>query len=83
MSGIFFANRDIIPGMLVTADDVRWVQDETRVYNCGGLPVELTLPEGDHDILIEWVLAPFGISFCGGWGNTFQKIEEYGKNWIR
>ena len=23
--------------------------DETRIYNCGGLPVELTLPEGEHD----------------------------------
>jgi hypothetical protein len=22
--------------------------DETRIYNCGGIPVELTLPEGDH-----------------------------------
>ena len=22
--------------------------DETRLYNCGGLPVELTLPEGEH-----------------------------------
>lgn len=24
-------------------------EDETRLYNCGGLPVELTLPEGEHD----------------------------------
>jgi len=24
-------------------------QDETRLYNCGGLPVSLTLPEGEHD----------------------------------
>lgn len=23
--------------------------DETRLYNCGGLPVELTLPEGEHE----------------------------------
>ena len=23
-------------------------KDETRLYNCGGLPVELTLPEGGH-----------------------------------
>jgi len=22
--------------------------DETRLYNCGGLPVELTLPDGEH-----------------------------------
>jgi len=25
-------------------------QDETRLYNCGGLPVELTLPEGEHQL---------------------------------
>ena len=24
------------------------MRDETRLYNCGGLPVELTLPEGKH-----------------------------------
>ena len=24
------------------------MRDETRLYNCGGLPVELTLPEGEH-----------------------------------
>ncbi|MCK9326525.1 MAG: hypothetical protein M0P69_13625 [Bacteroidales bacterium] len=24
--------------------------DETRIYNCGGLPVELTLPEGEHQL---------------------------------
>lgn len=23
--------------------------DETRIYNCGGIPVELTLPEGEHE----------------------------------
>ena len=22
--------------------------DETRLYNCGGIPVELILPEGEH-----------------------------------
>lgn len=22
--------------------------DETHIYNCGGLPVQLTLPEGAH-----------------------------------
>lgn len=27
--------------------------DETRVYNCGGLPVEVTLPEGEHDKQIQ------------------------------
>jgi hypothetical protein len=65
MSGIFFANRDIIPGMLVTADDVRWVQDETCVYNCGGLPVELTLPEGEHTedfVLSLKITNKFGLS---------------------
>ena len=25
------------------------MRDETRLYNCGGLPVELTLPEGEHN----------------------------------
>lgn len=24
------------------------MRDETRLYNCGGIPVELTLPEGEH-----------------------------------
>jgi len=26
----------------------RKTNNETRIYNCGGLPVELTLPEGEH-----------------------------------
>ena len=28
---------------------MRAMRDETRLYNCGGLPVELTLPEGEHN----------------------------------
>lgn len=31
---------------IVCGDGV--MSDETRVYNCGGLPVELALPEGEH-----------------------------------
>jgi len=34
--------------------------DETRIYNCGGIPVELTLPEGEHEENIgypfEWAI---------------------------
>jgi hypothetical protein len=25
------------------------MRDETRIYNCGGLLVELTLPGGEHE----------------------------------
>lgn len=59
-------------------------EDETRTYNCGGLPVDLTLPDGEHDY--HWRayhrhiymhgehLSEFGIaSLCE---NTVGDIEE-------
>ena len=39
-------------------------EDETRLYNCGGLPVELTLPEGEHQYL------KFSVDWMWGYGNT-------------
>jgi hypothetical protein len=34
-------------------------KDETRTYNCYGLPVDLTLPEGEHPYI--------GVDYIAGW----------------
>lgn len=31
-------------------------EDETRLYDCGGIPVELTLPKGEHFIFLQEIL---------------------------
>jgi hypothetical protein len=39
--------------------------DETRLYNCGGIPVELTPPAGEHDKIIlrdSWCGCPIHYS---------------------
>ena len=40
---------DLISAFAELGVDIRAHKDETRLYNCGGLPVELTLPEGEHE----------------------------------
>ena len=40
-------DRDRIVGMVCHNYWRVDMTDETRIYNCGGIPVELTLPEGE------------------------------------
>lgn len=49
------------------------MSDETRVYNCGGFPVELTLPEGEHDFY------PFLHKEAFTFEDTIKRVVEFGR----
>lgn len=49
--------------------------DETRIYNCGYLPVELTLPEGEHRVCILYLHGEYN----GMFEEEINLINKYGR----